>query len=213
MLKSNLIPILAVVAFGGILATLKNWTPFQSQTELKHFDGVVDNSHQTHDPVRSRLAVDAVKALERGDAKSAEKLYRTMVSKYPADATVYVNLAVCLGYQKRFEESSAQYKRALGLDPRSAGAYQGLGSNAYELGNDTDAIKLLTKALELEEDGLSHWTLALAYDRDGDATNAIRHYEKAIQSRQIDSSDVSHASERLRDLKKYGDRIFAPDHG
>lgn len=184
--------------------TLKHWklAPSQRRTELKHFEGVIDHSRYTYDSVRSRLAVDAANALERGDAKAAEALYRTTASKYPHDPAAYVDLAVCLGYQKRFEDSREQYQKALDLDPRSADAYRGLGSNAYEQGDDPGAIKLLNKSLELKDDFLTHWILALAYDRERDAALAIRHYEKSIRSRQLGPDDVAYANERLQALKK-----------
>ncbi len=90
---------------------------FSREPNSRHFDGVVDHSHYTDDDVRSRLAVDAVRALERGDAKAAEELYRAMVSKYPVDPAAYVNLGVCLGYQERFDESRKQYLKALEFRP------------------------------------------------------------------------------------------------
>jgi len=206
------LPVIALAATAGLLVTAKYWKSrqFDGPADLKHFEGVIDYSQSTDDEVRSRLAVDAAHALERGDAKAAEELYRTIINKYPADSSAYVDLGVCLGFQKRFDESRDQYHKALDLDPRSARAYLGLGSNAYEEGRDIDAIESLQKSLELEESGLAHWILALIDDSERDDRSAIRHYEKAIESRQIDAKAAAYATKRLRILKGQADERALP---
>src|SRR5437879_2155091 len=104
----------------------------EAQTELQGFEGVIDNSGQTYDSALSDLYVRASRALEAGDAETAEQLYREAIAKYPKDADGYVSLGACLYFQKKYEEAKAEYLCALELAPKSVHAHYGLGCVAHK---------------------------------------------------------------------------------
>jgi Flp pilus assembly protein TadD len=148
--------------------------------KLANFEGSIDWSKQTYDTAKSDLHIRAARALKAGDVAAAEALYRQGVAMYPADPSAYTSLAACLFFQARYEESRAEYGRALDLDSRCAGALYGLGCIGYEQGRYEEARDNLIRALEAQEvDGRTHRVLALVYDQLGDRAKARTHYERA----------------------------------
>ena len=154
------------------------------------------------DPVFSDLAVRAARALEDGDAKTAEELYREMVRKYPNNCISHENLGVCLYFQKRLIEARECFLKALEVNSRSERAHRCLGANDHAQGRLDEAIKNLTRANEIQEHGLSHWCLALIHDQKGESDEALTHFECALQSGQISDSARRHAEERIKLLTK-----------
>lgn len=201
--KHTLQPVVVGIIVLGMSATARRKEPALSHsppTELKDFPGVIDHSQYTYDTERSWMAIQATQALEKGDARKAEMVYRNMIRKYPTDATPHENLAICLGFQKRYEEARVEYLKALELNPLSARAFRGLGCDAYEQKRDHEAIPYLTKSLQLEDHGMTHWTLALIYDHQGERAKAAHHFHLAIKSGQ--TGHVEYARKRLRELSE-----------
>lgn len=179
----------AVAAFllFAALAAVGIWwrsgTNSASRTEeLLHFDGVIDNSSLTYDPVLSDLYVRASEALKLGDAKTAEAIYRDVIAKYPDDPAGYSALATSLYFQRRFDEAKHEYLRALDLDSKSASALFGLGSVAYEEAQYIEAREHLKNALKFgNDDQACHRLLGMVYDQIGDRKNAVLHYQRAVE--------------------------------
>jgi tetratricopeptide (TPR) repeat protein len=183
-----------------ILSTVCAYGPRPTES-LKHFNGAIDNSRQTYDLVKSQLAVRASEALKKGDAQTAEALYRELVAKYPDEADSYCSLGACLYFQKRYEEAQTNYLRALKLHPKSVRALYGLGSVAYEQDRNAEAKDYLEKALAFDpNNALCHRVLGCVLEQLGDPSQAITHYERAIA---LDPSVAGDAviKERLKELK------------
>jgi tetratricopeptide (TPR) repeat protein len=74
------------------------------------------------------------------------------------------------------------YRKALDLDPKSAGALVNLGTIYFNARNWTDAEKHYQRALEVDpEYALAHFDLANLYDERGNREKALTHYEAALR--------------------------------
>lgn len=180
-------PSLAIVCI-SLLVTVAVWCAYRpggvpapaSSGRLPDFEGHIDNSRQTFDPVKSDLTVRAARALEAGDAVTAERLYRQAVATYPSEAPRYTDLGTCLFLQGKYNEARDAYGKALEIDTRSADAFHGLGCVGYKERRYQEALADLTQALELREGhGLTHRNLALVYDQLREPAKARTHYERA----------------------------------
>jgi tetratricopeptide (TPR) repeat protein len=172
-----------------------------AREDLAHFEGVIDQSRQTLDRDRSDLYVRAAGALDRGDAKAAEALYREAIARYPSDPNGYEALGTCLSFQERHEEARAEYERALRLAPASRDALYGLGCVAYHQKCYREAVEHLEAVLAAREgDAPAHRVLALAYDDLGDGPKALAHYTRAAE---LDpkTADEEHVRRRIAALR------------
>ncbi len=80
------------------------------------------------------------------------------------------------------EEVIAAYRKAVELDPHSAGAWVNLGTIYFNARNWTQAEHHYKKALEADPSyALAHFDLANLYDERGDHANAQEHYLRALQ--------------------------------
>lgn len=191
-----------VVAVAVTLSRRGTGTSAGRVDPLKEMEGVIDRRGFTYDPVRSDLAVRASKALESGDAKRAEGLYREAVAKWPDDADTHASLAACLFFQKDYDAAQAEYGRALELDPKSVRSLYGSGCVAYKRERFEEARGLLEKALAIDEkDGASHRVLGLVHHATGNPAAAIAHYERAIELADA-PGDADEVKQWLAELKR-----------
>ena len=72
-------------------------------------------------------------------------------STYPLEATLN-NLGRAQHKLRRYADAAATYRKALALEPRSAGACAGLGYSYHCLGELDPAIQAYHKALALKSD-------------------------------------------------------------
>jgi len=93
-----------IVCFVALAGGVAVWFAFQdhahsSGDRLEQFEGRLSHERVTFDPVKSKLATRAAKALKRGDAAEAERVYRQAVERYPNDASCDTDLGACLFFQ------------------------------------------------------------------------------------------------------------------
>ena len=206
--QSKATAIVALVGLGVVLVFWRgggNWPRGQtgaSGRPLKHFDGHIEFSQRTHDPVLSDLCVRGAKALEDGDVATAEAIYRERVAKYPKDPSGYKALATALLFQKKYQPARAEYQAALEIDPNYADAHYGLGCVAYKEKRYPEAREHLEKAVAIDENDRSyHRVLAMVYDQLKDDAKALFHYERAAALRG-DMPEDKHVMRRLNELKR-----------
>lgn len=191
-----------VVGLAFVARYLGHFPSASPNQRLRHFEGVLDHSGGTYDPVLSDLYVRAARALEVGDARSAEALYREAVAKYPRDPEGYSALGTCLFFQDRFREARAEYLRALELDAASAEALYGLGCVGHKEGRYAEARESLEKALSAGADqGLCHYVLGMVHDETGDLAKAVFHYERALAAER-GTTQTDYVRQRLQELKR-----------
>ena len=80
------------------------------------------------------------------------------------------------------EEAIRCYETAVGLDPKSAGAWLNLGTIYFNARQFTRAESLYKKALESDPTyALAHFNIANLYDERGDYERAVHHYDEALK--------------------------------
>jgi tetratricopeptide (TPR) repeat protein len=88
------------------------------------------------------------------DAKSAEGIFRQLVSKYPDDANYYfwsLSLGNFLDIQKRWNESIAIYSNLIKEYPKNSGAYVAMGRSIYKKKLDLEiALNYIRTGIKLE---------------------------------------------------------------
>jgi Flp pilus assembly protein TadD len=177
---------IALIALGIVALGVVNWFVGQLSRgrpeDLKHFRGQIVYREGTHDTERYHLYLGGSEALKRGDADGAEKIYRSIVAKYPEEANSYEALGACLYCRTNYPEARTQYLHALKIDPRSADALYGIGSVAYSQRSNDEAVAYFQKALSISgPDAKSHRVLGLVYVQMGETSNAVFHLRKAIE--------------------------------
>jgi Flp pilus assembly protein TadD len=174
----------------------------QPEKRLKHFNGTIDHSHHTYDKAKSDLYVRASRALETGDAKTAEALYREAIARYPDDPAGHESLGACLYFQARYDDARAEYLQALKLDVKSVEALYGLGCVAYEEQRFEEAKERLLRALAIDKTHSdAHRMLGIIYDDEGDSEQALFQYQRAIALNESLASDDD-LKQRVKELKK-----------
>jgi tetratricopeptide (TPR) repeat protein len=81
-----------------------------------------------------------------------------------------------------YEKIIEAYKKAVELDPHSAGAVVNLGTIYFNGHAWADAEAQYKKALEIDPHyALAHFNLGNLYDEQGDSKNALHHYHEALK--------------------------------
>jgi tetratricopeptide (TPR) repeat protein len=81
------------------------------------------------------------------------------------------------------EDIIAAYRKAIDIDPASAGALVNLGTVYFNSRNWRDAERYYRAALEIDaEYALAHFNLGNLFDEKGDRAAALAHYESALRS-------------------------------
>ena len=113
------------------------------------------------------------------DWAGAEREYKRAIELSPNYATGHHWYAESLSAVGRFEESFAEYKRALELDPLSLAISTDLGLAFYYSRQYDRAIEHLKKLIETEPNYMrTHFYLALIYEEKGMFEEALAEYEK-----------------------------------
>ncbi len=80
-----------------------------------------------------------------------------------------------------YEKAVSEYQKALGMDPQSVAAYNGIGVAYTMLERYEDAVAAQQKVLELQPDfAKAHAGLGLAYLRQHKTALALTHYRQAV---------------------------------
>jgi tetratricopeptide (TPR) repeat protein len=123
---------------------------------------------------------------DRENYVEAEKILRKAVSLNWSNPSPHINLGRTLQRQRKLDDAIAQYRRVIGMNPRSAVAYNNLGTALGEKagpnGKLDDAIAEYHHAIEMDRNyALPHNNLGLALYHQGNADDAIVEYHRAIQ--------------------------------
>lgn len=116
------------------------------------------------------------------DWAAAEKGYRRAIALNPNIAALHHWFSVYLRVRGRFEESLAEIKTALSLEPVSPIINASYGAHFYFLHRPDRAIEQLSKTLELDAQlPGAHLMLGLAYGQRGQYDKAIAEVRKVIR--------------------------------
>ena len=127
---------------------------------------------------------------EAGQLPAALAAYRQAIRRWPADATLFHDLAVTAreaanatpGIAPAMREEAARADdAALALDPNSATAHNGLGLLAADEGRPAVAVKAFEQATRIDPHNASYWAnLGNARRALGDRAGAEQAYRRAL---------------------------------
>ena len=101
------------------------------------------------DRTTSRLLAAGDTAMEQHDYDGALSAFNMVVARAPAFAEGFNQRATLYFQMGRYADSVADIQRTLALEPRHFGALSGLGQIYEAIGNQQAALKVLSKALEI----------------------------------------------------------------
>lgn len=118
---------------------------------------------------------------ETGRVQEALVIYRTLVARWPGDASLYHDLAVAAEAAGQPKEAARAEQAALALEPSNPAAANGLGLIQIEAGRPGDAIKAFEQAVKGDPSNAVFWTNLGNARRDaGDAAGAEQAYRTAL---------------------------------
>ena len=104
---------------------------------------------QAPDRTTSRLFDAGESALQHGDYDSALNAFNLVIERAPAFAEGFNQRATLYFQMGRYEDSVADIRRTLALEPRHFGALSGLAQIYEQIGQKDAALRVLRKTLEI----------------------------------------------------------------
>ena len=96
-------------------------------------------------------------------------------------AQILVNIGRFYLKDGHYEKAVSEYQKAIGMDPQSVAAYNGIGVVYTMLGAYDEAVAAQQKALELQPDfAKAHAGIGLAYFRQKKTELALKYYRQAV---------------------------------
>ena len=144
--------------------------------------------------------IAAVQAEEAGEKNRAIALYEQILATDPQYAAAYINLGTILFHQRNFSTAEELYRRATEVDPAYVLAFFDLGNVLDELQRPDESIAAYRRAVALSPRYAdAHYNLALAFERQGERRQALRHWHAYIK---LDNSGpwAEHARGQIRKL-------------
>ncbi len=89
--------------------------------------------------------------LQKGDYDGAIRELKQAVRALP-DSRFYDMIGIAYQFQKKYREAAEQHRAALALNPASGGTMNNLATALEELGNTTEAISYLYRAINVQPD-------------------------------------------------------------
>jgi len=138
------------------------------------------------------------RALEIGDARSAEAAWRRAVQSNPTDPTPRQELLRLLIDEKRFDEALALTDASLKYAPRNSDLLLDRGLLAQQLGNADEARSSWEQALAADpKQSAARLYLANQLDREGKARDAALHYTVFLEGLARESKQARPAPEKV----------------
>jgi tetratricopeptide (TPR) repeat protein len=154
--------------------------------ELKRFDEALESSQQAckGEPSNVNYLYNAgLIHIARKDYRTAERLYREGLIRFPESSKLHEGLGDSLFQLYQFPEAEKSIRRALELEPSSASAYVALAKLFHAVGHREQLGHTASRAVELDaESYLANYYYGLwLAEHQKDVVRAARHFEKASQ--------------------------------
>jgi tetratricopeptide (TPR) repeat protein len=131
----------------------------------------------------------------------ARKEFEAELAHNPRDPVALYQIAVILSAQNKPGEAAARLEQAIAIDDHFAEAMVALGKQRVAEKRNDDAIRLLTRAVELQpKNETAHYNLMLAYRNAGRLDDAMR------QKAALDAIQKPPEGEFSDFLKKLGEK-------
>jgi tetratricopeptide (TPR) repeat protein len=152
------------------------------------------------------LPQQAIDAHRRGDIDKAERIYRMLLHRDPADAIALNNLGILLVQRGRREAGEALIRKAVAAKPDYAVAHCNLGNLLREKGDIDASVAAFEQAVAAKPDyAEAHFNLALYFAKKGRLDEAVVAFDRAIASKPAYAEAHFHRADALRkkgDLEK-----------
>ncbi|GAB4508516.1 MAG: hypothetical protein OHK0046_01190 [Anaerolineae bacterium] len=130
----------------------------------------------------------AVKHLRRSEYADAVKVMDEVIKDDPNQPNHYRFRAEILRLWGKLDRARRDYEKMIQIDPESAVAYNGLAEVLLQAGQYAQAQTAALKAYELAPDEwVAAYNLGMIEDRLGDAPNALRHLDLALNTKVPDA--------------------------
>jgi predicted CXXCH cytochrome family protein len=135
----------------------------------------------TRDLVRSAVIV---RATGGASASAVRRLQQSIAETHPSEAEPYLDLAMGLLRQQKYEELETTVVSILAIDPKNAQALEWRGLALFHLGKHAEGISAIEQGLAIDPTHPeAHFNLGLLLAADGKTAEAIPHFERATQLR------------------------------
>lgn len=140
-------------------------------------------SLEKRDPQSAHIyaTVRAIDAFARGEVASAEVAVREVTTQHPEYVPAWLMLGDMLQATQRPQEALAAFQAAAKAEPANARAVTNQGMLSAQLGDPAKAVEYLNLAVSLEDTAGVRATLGNSFLALGNATEAIKHLERAIE--------------------------------
>lgn len=145
--------------------------------------------------------------LQRGDTKKALADYEQAAKYADADYAIYIQLYENLNRAGRADAGAGYLDQALKIKGNDRYHLANRGYVYYLLGDDTNALEQLTKAVEIEkkegEDDKAELYLAQTYERAGDAQTAETYFELYAKDHADDAAVLEELGNMAMEKQEY----------
>jgi len=195
--------------------TLGNLSGISNEEKIALSRGAAQKALEIDDTIGEAYASLAInKCYYDWNFPGAESDYRKAVDLSPNDATAHHWYAEFLSMQGRFDESYAEYEKALALDPLSMAIRTDLAFARYYARDYDKAIDLLIQAKHIEPNyRLTYTFLMFAYREKGMFFEAADAYEQAKKAQYSPSErsgkGFNKVMRHIAEIKKQGSSLDA----
>lgn len=169
--------------------TTADWTRFERAAETPATEVATLAALAAAHPDGYVFVTSHARALAaRGAHREAMRVLANAVTRFPAEAALFHDLAVAARAAGDAAEAVRAEDAALALDPRLAAAHNGRGLLHADAGDDAAAAAAFTRAVDIDTSNATYWSnLGNARRATGDDTGAAEAYDRAL------ASDPAHA--------------------
>ncbi len=128
-----------------------------------------------------KLLRDAVNAADKGEFKTAEKLYQDALRANPKSTTALISLAVIKQQQKKYDDAQVLLQKCIALEPDNDQANYRLGVGYFQSGKLDDAQSSFEKSVARNNDNArAHHYLGIIAGRLNNRHRAESEFKQAL---------------------------------
>ncbi len=167
----------------------------------------------------------AIECQKAGDFRRAERIYRKLLSKNPADVNALHLLGLLYHAKGKHFEAVSLIRKAIGYHPTEPAMYTNLGVIFESRGMHTEAMACYRRAINVNPKAWeAHFNLGNVYSQFALHDDAVRHYQIASDLKpemdnivsnlifQLDASGTSTAEQRFSARRRWNDQYAVPLH-
>lgn len=117
-----------------------------------------------------------------GNPAEALPYFEEAEKEDPNYVKTYINKGLCLAGLENYSDAKENFLKAYKIDKKDKDVLNNLANISFLLKEFSDGVEYSNKLIEAGlADSITYFHLALAWDEQGNETNAVRNYNKAIE--------------------------------